>query len=102
MPKARLLAKNTHFWIIIKNDPNQVRRPENFWAKNGSPVGAHLAARIECEVRVRILETEFKSKNARKQTGFKIQFYIRIHVSQKKIEHFMRSASFSPSPNEDV
>ena len=43
-------------------------------------------------------ERGLKSKNARKQTHFEIQFYIGIHVTKVKISILLHS----PRPNVDV
>ena len=44
-------------------------------------------------------ERGLKSKNARKQTHFKIQFYIGIHVTSFGIDHFLPRMSYSTRPS---
>ena len=47
------------------------------------------------------MEDGLKSKNARKQTSFKIQFYIGIHVTSFDFQQFYLFEPISPSPSGD-
>ena len=96
-------SKTKEFWrkkwdLFVKNellhDENLLQRKNRIYWKCAEIMKIKKTKNVKFKT-----ERGLKSKNARKQTHFKIQFYIGIHVTSFDFDHFLPQRSFSPRPS---